>query len=133
VKILCELMIPLLGVLLAIRGYERRPLAVLARLAAALAWVYLFHFGDMNLKVWKGWGLDFSAHTGVALAVGCTLAGLGRGWAIVTLCVWAAYTFMMIRLGYHSLADIGSTAAAVLPGTIAAQFLLRRQRGTVSE
>jgi len=100
--------------------------------AAALAWVYLFHFGDMNLKVWKGWGLDFSAHTGVAIAVGCTLAALGRLWATLTVVVWIAYAFLMIQLGYHSLHDILSTSAAVFPGTIAAQFLLQR-RGTVSE
>ena len=130
-KELCEGMIPLLGVALVMTGYRQRPLAIVARLAAALAWVYLFHFGDMQFKVWKGWGLNFSAHTGVALAVGCTLAALGRPWAILTLVVWFAYAALMIHLDYHSMADILSTSAAVLPGTIAAQFLLRR-RGTES-
>jgi len=130
VKQLCEAMIPLLGVLLVLNGYKRRPLAVVARLATALTWVYLFHFGDMYFKVWKGWGLNFSAHTGVALAVGCTLAGMGRLWTAITFVVWIIYASLMLKLGYHTLADILTTSAAVLPGAIAAQFLLR-PRGTV--
>ena len=130
-KHLCEAMIPLLGVLLIVTAVRRRPLAVVARLATALAWVYLFHFGDMYFKVWKGWGLDFSAHTGVALAVGCTLAGMGRAWAAITIVVWCVYAYLMIQLGYHALADILTTSAAVLPGAIGAQFLWRR-RGTVA-
>ena len=128
--VLCEAMIPLLGVLLIATAIRRRPLAVVARIAGALAWVYLFHFGDMYLGIWKSRGLDFSAHTGVALAVGCTLAGMGRVWAAITLAVWIVYAYLMIQLGYHSLADILTTSAAVLPGTIAAQFLFR-SRGTV--
>ena len=130
-KQLCEAMIPLLGVLLIVTAVRRRPLAVLARVAVALGWVYLFHFGDMYLKVWKGWELNFSAHTGVAAAVGCTLAGMGRIWAAITVVVWIVYAYFMIQLGYHTLADILTTAIAVLPGTIGAQFLFR-QRGTVA-
>ena len=92
-SVLCDSMIPLLGVLLIVAGQRkrplrRRPLAILVRLAAALAWVYVFHFGDMYFKFWKGWGLDFSAHTGVAVAVG---RGSHVCLSVVSPSVWASH------------------------------------------
>ena len=132
-KSLCDMIIPVLGVLLFVVAWRQpRPRVVLARVAAALGWVYLLHFVDRWLGMWAGLGLDFSTHTGVALAIGSTLAALGREWVAATMALWCLYAILMVRLGYHTVADIGTTAAAVVPGALLAQLIVR-ERSTVAE
>ncbi|MHC4953818.1 MAG: hypothetical protein ACYTGZ_08000 [Planctomycetota bacterium] len=132
-ELLCDLIIPILAVLLIIAsGLQPRPGAVWAAVGASLAWVYLFHFGDRWLGVWEGLGLDFSTHTGVAIAVGTSLGVLGREWSAATLALWCLYAVLMVRLGYHTLPDILTTAGAILPGALLAQLLVRK-RSTVVE
>jgi len=126
-KILANAMIPLLGILLLYAG-RRRSREVLVRVTVALAWAYVLHFLDRALAIWDGHLLDYSTHTAVAIAIGATLARLGRGWAVATIAIWVAYAALMVHARYHPLDDILTTAAVNLPVAIGAQFLPRRRR-----
>ena len=132
--LLCNAIIPLLVILLLYAGRRERPLRALARVAASLGWVYALHFADRGFTFWESAGLDFSTHSAVAIAVGTTLAMQGRGWLAATLVLWACYAALMVHLGYHTAADLGTTAAAVFPGVALCQLIGRReqQTGTVT-
>ena len=121
IEILCEAVIPVLGLLLIAAAYPGRVRVTLRRVAASLGWAYLLHFTDQWLDLWPRMGLDFSTHSAVAIAVGMTLAGAGRKWLIATIVLWIAYAAMMMYLGYHTGADIGTTVLAVLPGVVLCQ------------
>ena len=60
-----------------------------------------------------------------------TWFGLGMmgtvGWTVVVVVLWVAYALLMIEMGYHTLADILTTAAVNLPIAAAAQLLPRRR------
>jgi hypothetical protein len=80
-----------------------------------IAWVYAITFADRYFGWWPAMGLDFSTHTGVALAVGIAIARRRANlrWPIAAALVgYAAY--MMWR-GYHSALDIATSAAVVAP------------------
>lgn len=68
--------------------------------------------------LWARWSLDYSTHTAVALAfvicLGFRNLRHGAYWAASL----AAYAGLMVMLGYHSLADIVTTAA------VAGSFML---------
>ena len=138
-RILCDAIIPLLVGLLLYAGSRERPLRAFARVAASLGWVYALHFADRGFNFWGSADLDFSTHSAVAIAVGTTLAMQGlamqeRGWVAATLVVWLCYAGLMVHLGYHTAADIGTTALAAFPGVAACQSIGRRdpQNGTVA-
>ena len=132
--LLCGAVIPVQVILLIYAGRRERPLRALARVAASLGWVYALHFADRGLTFWGSADLDFSTHSAVAIAVGTTLAMQGRAWLAVTLVLWACYAALMVRLGYHTAADLGTTALAVFPGVALCQLIGRReqQTGTVT-
>ena len=132
--LLCDSIIPLLVALLIYAGRRKRPLRSLARVAASLGWVYALHFADRGFTFWGSADLDFSTHSAVAIAVGTTLAMQGRGWLALTLVLWICYAALMVHLGYHTTADLGTTAVAVLPGVALCQLIGRRgeQTGTVT-
>jgi hypothetical protein len=126
VKILTNLIVPTIAILLIYAG-RKQSRTLLIRVTIALGWAYLLHFVDRAFGIWKGFDLDYSTHTAVAVALGTSLARLGWAWAVATAALWVAYTMLMIQMGYHTLADILTTAGANLPIAIAAQFAARRQ------
>jgi len=137
VATLCDLAVPVLVVLLIVAGARNDARTTVMRTAASLGWVYLLHFADRAFGLWPRMhaDLDFSTHTAVAIAIGVTLATLGRGWLIATIALWIGYAGMMIHLGYHSPADLGTTTLAVLPGVVLCQRIgrARSEAGTVGE
>lgn len=66
-------------------------------------------------SVWAGWGLDFSTHTAICsvLVIGLASLDWAKSW------IWAGillgYAALMVYQAYHTWADIGTTAAFVLP------------------
>ena len=126
-KILCDLVVPALGVMLVFAG-RRQSRAVLIRVTVALAWAYLLHFADRSFGLWDRFGLNYSTHSAVAVAIGTTLAALGRSWLIATLAIGAVYAWLMIHLEYHTVGDIVSTVGINLPVAAAAQILPRHRR-----
>ncbi|MEM8886038.1 MAG: hypothetical protein AAGD14_18380 [Planctomycetota bacterium] len=125
-EIVCNAVIPTLGVLLLARAYRVwRP--ALLRVALVLAWSYAWHFTDRALGIWPHFGLDYSAHTGVAIAIGAALAACGTRWLAVTVTMLVFYAWCMNEVGYHPYADTLTTAAVNLPVAIAVQFVPRRR------
>lgn len=125
-KLLCDAVIPVLVVLLGAtswRDWKR----VLPPLLLGLGWFYLWQSLDRAFQIWHPH--DFSSHSAVALVVGCSLAARGVVWAGVTLALWAVYAWMMRELSYHTVTDMVTTAAIMLPFTIGMLWLNGR-RGT---
>ena len=97
---------------------------------ANVALVYLIGFIDRLSSMWGRFGLDFSTHTGVAVAlVMSSMLWQSRGW--VGFFVVAAYIQLMLAQGYHTGADIVTTAIVVVVGcalTHVAVWRFREQR-----
>jgi hypothetical protein len=111
--IIADIYTPLLGAVYLHRLLQaddtlRRVLLFALLLNLAIAWGWMLT--DDILNVWPSWSLDYSTHTAVALAfIVCLIFSAPRqGW------YWAAslvgYSALMVMLGYHSVADITSTA-----------------------
>jgi hypothetical protein len=126
VKILTNLIVPTIAILLIYAG-RKQSRALLVRVTIALGWAYLMHFVDRAFGIWREFDLDYSTHTAVAIALGTSLARLGWAWMAAAVALWLTYAMLMIHVGYHTLADILTTAGANLPIAVAAQFAGRRQ------
>jgi hypothetical protein len=115
---LADLVVPflILWVLVApFAGRRRAAAAFWLRTGAGLAFVYLVHGLDRALGLWASAGLDYSTHTAVAVALAAALAARERRWLLALAPLLAGYALLMVRLGYHSWADIGTTALLVAP------------------
>jgi len=67
---------------------------------------------------WPSWGLDFSTHTAVCVALVVSLCSIKRSWSGLWVGVFAAYAALMVYQRYHSVGDIVTTAAVVAPFVI---------------
>ena len=86
------------------------------RLVASAIVVYGLMFLDNLSGVWPSVGLDYSTHTATSLAMCVFIATAFLGWTIAILLFASllVYAQAMVMLGYHSWADILSTAGVVL-------------------
>jgi hypothetical protein len=103
----------------------RRPSAP-ARIAGTLACVGIAYAGQLIDRVTEAWsviGLDYSTHSAVCVALLCSLAHLSGRWRIATIAIGTAYAAVMMFQGYHTLADIVSTA---MPIGLACRAVWRR-------
>lgn len=74
---------------------------------------YGLMFLDSVIGIWPHFGLDYSTHTAVALALVfslCTLIPGKRMWLAIS---FVAYALLMLYQAYHSVADIVSTVFVV--------------------
>lgn len=85
-----------------------------ASLAAGLAVAFGFMLLDMRLGIWPAFGLDYSTHTAVALVLVAFLVSDRPRFALLWIGSLIAYLLLMLYQGYHPLADIVTTAAAVI-------------------
>ena len=78
--------------------------------------VYGFRFADHRYQIWQTAGLDYSTHTAVALnlVVFAVLFSSLR-FQILAIVSFIAYLCLMLYQGYHTVMDIFSTTAIVLP------------------
>lgn len=85
-------------------------------LSAAL--VYGLMFADNRWHWWPAMELDYSTHTAAAVALAVFIgSGLrNRAVRIFLIASVLAYGELMFYLGYHSWADMGSTAAVIIAG-----------------
>lgn len=125
-KLLCDSMIPLLALLLVIAAH-RNWRRTLPSLLISLGWVFLWQTLDRSFRLWASMGLDYSSHTAVALAVATSLAFRGKQWFAAAATVCVVYAALMRHLEYHTIADMLSTAAVVLPASIAATWFIGRR------
>lgn len=77
---------------------------------------------------WQSWGLDFSTHTAVCVALIVALCAVNLSLAGWWVGVFGAYIALMLYQGYHSIADIVTTAAVVAPPVVLFRWWLHRCR-----
>lgn len=112
---------PILGVLaLALpwtkRGRPTRQAIALDGLTvAAVLIAYLLQAIDSAVNIWPRAGLDFSTHTAVFVAIGSSIWQQGTFWRWTIVGLGFAYSTLMRIQEYHSVLDIVSTAAAIVP------------------
>lgn len=74
---------------------------------------YGLMFLDNYLGIWPAFGLDYSTHTAVALALVIFLMSSTKHYSAYLLGSLVLYFLLMLYQGYHSLADILTTAVVV--------------------
>ena len=94
------------------RGAARR---MLAMAVAVLAVAYALEYLDLWMALWPRFGLDYSTHTAVALAITAVLWCFWSGGRWLWSALSAGYCALMWWLHYHSWADMLTTAAALAP------------------
>lgn len=94
---------------------------LLTLLSVALA--YAMSALDRTFGWWQSAGLDFSTHTALCVALIVSLCFVRRSLAALWIGVFIAYAALMVYQGYHSIADICTTALAVLPITLGSRLL----------
>ena len=87
--------------------------ARMASLAAGALVAYGLMFLDDRLRLWPAAGLDYSTHTAVALVLGMFLSVHSRRMRPACWASLSAYALLMVYQGYHSAADILTTAVVV--------------------
>jgi len=113
--IVADLYTPLLG-LYYLRNVTRadlgskRVLFYLVVFNLAIAWGGML--ADRAGHIWPSWSLDYSTHTAVALALVISLSLSRPAQSVYWAASMFAYAGLMIMLGYHSAADIMTTALA---------------------
>jgi hypothetical protein len=100
-------------------------LATVLTLAAAYALAGL----DAALHLWVRLGLDYSTHTAVAVALAASLGLWRRRLLAPLILVVAGYAVLMVRLRYHTLGDITTTAAVVAVFAYAARIFTQGSFG----
>jgi hypothetical protein len=92
----------------------------------SVAFAYAITALDHANGWWPSWGLDFSTHTAVCVALIVALCAINLSLAGWWVGVFAAYVALMLYQEYHSVADIVTTALVVAPPVILLRWWLRR-------
>lgn len=88
---------------------------------------YGLMFIDFWLGLWPAFALDYSTHTAVSLVLVMFLSVINKNLAVFWLFSFIAYVLLMLYQQYHTLADIVTTAVAVIvPTWTAATYLYGR-------
>lgn len=91
--------------------------------------VYVLMFIDKLTSLWSNFGLDYSTHSAVALALVLYLILQWRN-VLLRVClavVLLAYYALEVYQQYHSLMDIVTTVAALLPALLLICFGVKQQ------
>lgn len=86
------------------------------RVAGAVLCVGAAYLGqaiDRLTNAWPAFSLDYSGHSAVCVALLVSLGHLSRRWTVASIAIGAAYALLMMYQGYHTLADIVTTATPV--------------------
>ncbi|HEY6645091.1 hypothetical protein [Povalibacter sp.] len=86
------------------------------RIAGAVMCVGIAYVGqaiDRFTGIWPALGLDYSAHSAVCVALLVSLGHLSGRWRLASVGVGAAYAAVMMYQGYHTFADIVTTAMPI--------------------
>jgi len=126
----------LLALLVPLKGSYRTRLilpryyaATLSVVALAYAWMYF----ERKYQWWEHvWGVTFSTHTAVHVAILSALWQLGSRWRGSSILIGCAYSILMVYRQYHAPSDIALTAAALLPEVILVWWLAQALRALPS-
>lgn len=89
--------------------------ASMLSLLLSVALIYLIMMLDNALAIWPIFGLDYSTHTALALVFVVFIARQTATLSLIASLSIAFYAALMIFQNYHTLLDILTTAACVLP------------------
>lgn len=128
--------IPVLGIillLLLIRGTIQKEIEWRrwAGIALGIATVYILKTLEKRLHIWESLGGDYSSHSALTVAVMVPLIYIRPKWLLPLIGVFVAYAALMVVLAFHSILDITTTLAAVVPLVLLANRFLGRGK-TVS-
>jgi hypothetical protein len=127
---------PMLGLLALLvplgKAYRREILlpryyaATMSVVALAYAWMYF----ERKYQWWEHvWGVTFSTHTAVHVAILSALWQFGARWRVASIPIGCAYAVLIVYRHYHAPSDIALTAAALLPEVILVWWLAQAHRG----
>jgi hypothetical protein len=82
---------------------------------------------ERKYQWWEhAWGVTFSTHTTVHVAILSCLWQLGTRWRAASVLIGFTYAVLMVYRHYHAPLDIALTTAAMLPELIVSFFPMRR-------
>ena len=122
------LIVWLLAVLVV--GTQRKILTGRAWLATALsiALVYIVKTVDGKLDLWERIDGNYSTHSALAAALAISLIFLDRPRRFLALGIFIAYEALIVLLGFHSILDLVSTLALLMPLIWLCHFCIERRR-----
>ncbi len=106
------------------RGWPPAILYLVAGLTG-LGLIYGIAALDTRFGLWPAVGLDYSTHTAYAVSLATTIICWDRRWLALLVAALCGYALLMVVLGFHSLADIATSAMIAVPGAWAAMKILR--------
>ena len=95
-------------------SYRRAASSVFATLVS-VGFAYVVTWLDARYGWWPSIGLDFSTHTAVAVTLVVSLSAIKPSIWFAWVGVLCAYIALMLYQGYHTAADILTTAAVIAP------------------
>jgi len=101
--------------------------------AVAVLLAYTWMVAERKYQWWEhAWGVTFSTHTAVHVAILSCLWQLGTRWRAASVLIGFTYAVLMVYRHYHAPFDIALTTAAMLPELILVWVLaLPAQRARV--
>lgn len=118
---IADLINPICGIVALLVPWIKRPRRVRSALTlnaltvVALGSAYLLQALDGATQLWSRLGLDYSTHTAVFIAIASSIWQHGLRWRWSIAGIGLAYAILMRIQDYHSLLDIVSTGAVVVP------------------
>lgn len=92
---------------------------------SAMAVAYAFMWADNAFLAWPSAGLDYSTHAAVSLALATVIGTSSRRLRLPVALTVPAYFALMLHQGYHTVADMASTSAAVAGPLVALAYAMR--------
>lgn len=97
------------------RRRARAALTLNALTIVAVGLAYLLQALDGATNLWSRLGLDYSTHTAVFIAIASSIWQHGIPWRWSIAGIGLAYAILMRVQDYHSVLDIVSTGAVIVP------------------
>jgi len=94
-----------------------------AMVLLGLLTAYGLMFVDIHLQLWPILELDYSTHTAVAVVMVIFLIIAVKKYSLIWTGSFGGYILLMLYQGYHSIADVLTTAVAVALLVLPAVFL----------
>jgi hypothetical protein len=99
--------------------------ALVSVVLLAYAWMYF----ERKYQWWEHvWGVTFSTHTAVHVAILSCLWQWGSRWRVASILIGISYALLMVYRHYHAPSDIALTTAAMLPELIVVWWLAQARR-----
>lgn len=112
---------PICGVVALLVPWMKRPTCVRSALTlnalaiVAVGIAYLLQALEGATHLWSRLGLDYSTHTAVFIAIASSIWQYGIPWRWSIAGIGFAYAILMRIQDYHSVLDIVSTGAVMVP------------------